>query len=187
MRVISGEYGGRPLKSVKGNSTRPTTDKIKEALFQMIGPYFDGGRALDLYAGSGALGIEAVSRGMAEAYLIDINPQAIAVIRENIKMTKEDSKFTVMKSKDQLAISQLSSKGLKFDLVFLDPPYAEQNLTSVIEALLANDLLDDRAVVVCETDKFSDVLSDHPELILFKEKIYGQTKLSLFERTVLNE
>ncbi|MCC5888920.1 MAG: 16S rRNA (guanine(966)-N(2))-methyltransferase RsmD [Alkalibacterium sp.] len=184
MRVISGEYGGRPLKSVKGNSTRPTTDKIKESLFQVIGPYFDGGKALDLFAGSGALGIEAVSRGMDEAYLIDMNPQAIAVIRENIKMTKEESKFTVMKSKDKSAISQLSSKEIKFDLVFLDPPYADQGITSVMQDLIKNDLLNDGAIIVCETDKFSEVISDNPQLILFKEKIYGQTKLSLFERTL---
>lgn len=187
MRVISGEYGGRPLKSVKGTSTRPTTDKIKEALFHMIGPYFDGGKVLDLYAGSGALGIEAVSRGMEEAYLIDMNPQAIAVINENIKMTKEDSKFTVIKSKDKVAISQLSNRGIQFDLVILDPPYADQMLTTVLKELIDNKLLKDGAVIVCETDKNSKVMIDDSELSLFKEKIYGQTKLSLFERTVLDE
>lgn len=186
MRVISGEYGGRPLKAVKGNNTRPTTDKIKESLFQMIGPYFDGGKALDLYAGSGALGIEAVSRGMDEAVLIDRNPQAIAVIRENIKMTKEESKFSVLKSSDKQAISQLSSKGMMFDLVFLDPPYADQEVARIMQSLLERNLLNEAAVIVCETDKSSQLNADIPELYLFKEKVYGQTKLSFFERTIID-
>lgn len=187
MRVISGEYGGRPLKSAKGTNTRPTTDKIKEALFQMIGPYFDGGKVLDLYAGSGALGIEAVSRGMDEAYLIDMSPQAMSVISDNIKITKEESKFTLIKSKDKHAINQLSAKGIQFDLVFLDPPYANQMLTSIMEELIDNNLLNDRAIIVCETDKSSEIINNKEDLNLFKEKIYGQTKLSFFERTLSDE
>lgn len=187
MRVISGEYGGRPLKAVKGNNTRPTTDKIKESLFQMIGPYFEGGKVLDLYAGSGALGIEAVSRGMDEAVLIDRNPQAITVIRENIKMTKEEDKFTFIKSSDKQAISQLSSKGIMFDLVFLDPPYADQEVATIIQSLLDYNLLNETAVIVCETDKDSHLNLNSSELNLFKEKVYGQTKLSLFERTTKDE
>ena len=84
MRIIAGEFGGRRLKAVPGMKTRPTTDKIKESMFNIIGPYFDGGRALDLFAGSGGLSIEAVSRGVDQAVLIDRQYQAIKTIKENI-------------------------------------------------------------------------------------------------------
>ena len=89
MRIVSGDFGGRPLKAVPGNATRPTTDKVKEALFNMIGPYFDGGRSLDLYAGSGGLSIEGVSRGIDEAVLVDRQYAAIKTIKENIVVTKQ--------------------------------------------------------------------------------------------------
>lgn len=88
MRIIAGEYGGRRLKAVPGMKTRPTTDKVKEAMFNMIGPYFNGGKSLDLFAGSGGLSIEAVSRGITTATLIDHQYQAIKTIRDNIAVTK---------------------------------------------------------------------------------------------------
>ncbi|WP_373757106.1 RsmD family RNA methyltransferase, partial [Streptococcus ferus] len=93
MRIVSGNYGGRPLKTLEGKTTRPTSDKVRGAIFNMIGPYFDGGRVLDLFAGSGGLSIEAVSRGMSEAVLVERDRRAQAVIQENIKMTKEADKF----------------------------------------------------------------------------------------------
>ena len=88
MRVVAGTFGGRPLKTLAGKTTRPTTDKVKGAMFNMIGPFFDGGRVLDLYSGSGSLGIEAVSRGMDHAVLVEKDRSAQAIIQANIKMTK---------------------------------------------------------------------------------------------------
>lgn len=84
MRVVAGKYGGRPLKTLEGKTTRPTTDKVKGAIFNMIGPYFDGGRVLDLYAGSGSLAIEAISRGMASAVLVEKDRRAQTIISQNI-------------------------------------------------------------------------------------------------------
>lgn len=89
MRVISGNYRGRRLIPVPGNQTRPTADKVKESMFNMLGPYFDGGQALDLYAGTGALGIEAVSRGMDHATLVDKQYAAIKTIKQNVELTKK--------------------------------------------------------------------------------------------------
>ncbi len=97
MRVISGEYGGRRLRAVPGMKTRPTTDKVKEAIFNIIGPYFNGGTSLDLFAGSGGLSIEGVSRGIDHAVLIDRQGAAIKTIHQNIEVTKEPDKFTVYK------------------------------------------------------------------------------------------
>lgn len=181
MRVISGEYGGRPLKAVPGNKTRPTTDKIKEAVFHILGPYFDGGSALDLYSGSGSLGIEAVSRGMDEAVLVDVNYKAIKVINENVEMTKEPEKFIVLKKKDHQAIVELESQGKKFDLVLLDPPYATQEIISIIEMLNKRSLLRSNVVIMCETDKAVELPSHLANVKMVKQKIYGTTKITVYQ------
>ena len=97
MKIVSGTYGGRPLKTLEGKTTRPTSDKVRGAMFNMIGPYFDGGRVLDLYAGSGGLSIEAVSRGMEQAVLVEKDRRAQAIIASNIQMTKESHKFQLLK------------------------------------------------------------------------------------------
>lgn len=181
MRIVSGEYGGRTLKAVSGKNTRPTTDKVKESLFHMIGPYFEGGQVLDLYAGSGALGIEAVSRGMDKAYLVDMNQQAIKTIHDNVKITKEADKFIVWKKKDSQAIDQLKHLKESFDLVLLDPPYARQELERIVNKLIDSELLSNHAVIVCETDRDVDLTFEYSALKLFKERTYGTTKISLYE------
>ncbi|MEG0267798.1 MAG: 16S rRNA (guanine(966)-N(2))-methyltransferase RsmD, partial [Carnobacterium sp.] len=119
MRVISGKYGGRKLKSVPGESTRPTSDKVKESIFNILGPYFDGGRCLDLFAGSGGLSIEAISRGIDHAVLVDKNSAAIKIIKENIEMTKEANKFDVYRNDANRAIEMLAAKNNPFDILFI--------------------------------------------------------------------
>lgn len=119
MKIVSGIYGGRPLKTLEGKTTRPTSDKVRGAIFNMIGPYFEGGRVLDLYAGSGGLSIEAVSRGMSSAVLVERDRKAQTIVAENIQMTKEVGKFQLLKMDAERALEQVSGE---FDLVFLDPP-----------------------------------------------------------------
>ena len=125
LRVVAGEFGGRPLKTLEGKTTRPTTDKVKGAIFNMIGPFFDGGRVLDLFSGSGSLAIEAISRGMSSAVLVEKDRRAQAVIQENIKMTKSEKQFQLLKMDAARALTQLTGK---FDLVLLDPPYAKEQI-----------------------------------------------------------
>ena len=122
MKIVSGIYGGRPLKTLEGKTTRPTSDKVRGAIFNMIGPYFEGGRVLDLYAGSGGLSIEAVSRGMSSAVLVELDRKAQTIIAENIQMTKEVGKFQLLKMDAERALEQVSGG---FDLIFLDPPYVK--------------------------------------------------------------
>lgn len=182
MRVISGEYGGRRLKALDGDNTRPTTDKVKESIFNMIGPYFDGGTALDLYAGSGGLAIEAVSRGMDKGICIEKNFSAIKIINENIAVTKEPDKFLVKKVDANKALEILKEDGLKFDLVLLDPPYAKQEIAKQIEKLLSYDLLNEGAIIVCETDK-SVVLPATIGLYGKKrETVYGITQITIYKQ-----
>ena len=108
MKIVSGIYGGRPLKTLEGKTTRPTSDKVRGAIFNMIGPYFEGGRVLDLYAGSGGLSIEAVSRGMSSAVLVERDRKAQAIVAENIQMTKEVGKFQLLKMDAERALEQVS-------------------------------------------------------------------------------
>ena len=181
MRVVAGEFGGRKLKTLTGNNTRPTTDKVKGAMFNMIGPYFNRGAALDLFSGSGSLGIEAVSRGMDHAVLVEKNYRAMEIIRENVTMTKNEAAFQLMKMPANQAIQQLAEGELKFDLVLLDPPYAQQEIVKQIEMLLKNELLTADAVVVCETDKEVVLPKVIGQLIERKRHDYGITAVTIYD------
>ncbi|QCK40280.1 16S rRNA (guanine(966)-N(2))-methyltransferase RsmD [Streptococcus pyogenes] len=177
MRVVSGEFGGRPLKTLDGKITRPTSDKVRGAIFNMIGPYFNGGRVLDLFAGSGGLAIEAVSRGMSAAVLVEKNRKAQAIIQDNIIMTKAENRFTLLKMEAERAIDCLTGR---FDLVFLDPPYAKETIVATIEALAAKNLLSEQVMVVCETDKTVLLPKEIVTLGIWKEKIYGISKVTVY-------
>ena len=176
MRVVAGKYGGRPLKTLDGKTTRPTTDKVKGAIFNMIGPYFDGGRVLDLYAGSGSLAIEAISRGMEEAVLVEKDRRAQAIISENIQMTKEVTRF------DLLKMESLEILTGAFDLVLLDPPYAKEQIVADLEKLEERQLLSQDVLVVCETDKDVELPEEIAGLGIWKQKIYGISKVTVYVR-----
>ena len=145
----------------------------------MIGPYFDGGRVLDLYAGSGGLSIEAVSRGMSSAVLVEKDRRAQSIVAENIQMTKESAKFQLLKMEAERALDQLEAV---FDLVFLDPPYAKEQIVSDIEKMAERNLLADDVMVVCETDKSVELPEEIACLGIWKEKIYGISKVTVYVR-----
>ncbi|MBS4462679.1 16S rRNA (guanine(966)-N(2))-methyltransferase RsmD [Aerococcaceae bacterium zg-B36] len=179
MRVVAGKYGSRPLKAVPGNNTRPTTDKIKESLFSMLGGFFDGGKVLDLYGGTGGLAIEAVSRGMDEAYICEQYRPALKVIAENIAMTKESERFTVLAGNNRQQLAQLNA--ISFDLVLIDPPYKKQTIEEDIEWLAQHQLITEDTIILCETDDVTEL----PEQLLnwykAKFKTYGSTHIHLYQ------
>ncbi|MFC6346741.1 16S rRNA (guanine(966)-N(2))-methyltransferase RsmD [Vagococcus carniphilus] len=181
MRVIAGDFKGRKLNSLSGDNTRPTSDKIKGSIFNMIGPYFEDEVVLDLFSGSGNLAIEAVSRGCEKAYCFDNHFKAISIIKENIGLTKKSEAFTVKKMDADKALDWLKGEGIRFDLVFLDPPYAKQVIEKQVEKMLSLGLLNEFAKVVCETDKQVEL----PERILNLEQIkvqdYGTTKVTIYK------
>ena len=179
MKIVSGIYGGRPLKTLEGKTTRPTSDKVRGAIFNMIGPYFEGGRVLDLYAGSGGLSIEAVSRGMASAVLVERDRKAQAIVAENIQMTKEVGKFELLKMDAERALEQVSGE---FDLIFLDPPYAKEQIVADIEKMDEKELFSEDVMVVCETDKAVELPEEIACLGIWKEKIYGISKVTVYVR-----
>lgn len=145
----------------------------------MIGPYFEGGRVLDLYAGSGGLSIEAVSRGMASAVLVERDRKAQAIVAENIQMTKEVGKFQLLKMDAERALEQVSGE---FDLIFLDPPYAKEQIVADIEKMAERALLSEDVMVVCETDKAVELPEEIACLGIWKEKIYGISKVTVYVR-----
>ncbi|WP_242362453.1 16S rRNA (guanine(966)-N(2))-methyltransferase RsmD [Limosilactobacillus antri] len=181
MRIVAGKFGGRRLSAVPGMATRPTTDKVKEALFNIIGPYFDGGTSLDLFAGSGGLSIEAVSRGMANAVLIDRQYQAVKTIKKNIAVTKHPEQFTVYKMDAHKALGMLTKKGCRFQLIFLDPPYAKQQIVKNMTAMAERGLLAEGAIVVAETDQAAQLpTSDWEQFSFIKQQTYGITVLTIY-------
>ncbi|WP_340023285.1 16S rRNA (guanine(966)-N(2))-methyltransferase RsmD [Paenibacillus sp. FSL K6-1096] len=181
MRVISGSAKGRPLKSVPGNGTRPTTDKVKEALFSMIGPYFDGGTALDLYAGTGGLGIEALSRGMEAAVFIDMEQKAIDTVRANLKAARLEAQAEVYRNDAGRALGALEKRGRSFDLVFLDPPYRMKHGDELMTALAAKQLLKPEAVVVLEHESGYAYPEDIPGFRRMKQSVYGEVTISIYQ------
>ncbi|MDV7720096.1 16S rRNA (guanine(966)-N(2))-methyltransferase RsmD [Pediococcus ethanolidurans] len=181
MRVVSGNFGGRRLKAVPGVKTRPTTDKVKESMFNMIGPYFDGGTSLDLFAGSGGLSIEAVSRGIDKAVLVDKQRQAIQTIEQNVAVTKVPAQFEVIRQDANRALTIFADQAMQFDLVFLDPPYKLQKIAKEMTKMVSLNLLKNGAIIVCETDQFAKLPEVLPGFTLWKRQDYGITEVSIYQ------
>lgn len=187
MRVISGKFRGRRLNAVPGMATRPTTDKVKESLFNIIGPYFDGGNSLDLYGGSGGLSIEAVSRGIEHATIIDRQYAAIKTIQQNVSYTHVPDQFTILKQDAHKAINVLSKQGKKFGLVFLDPPYAKQQIIKDIQSMVDKQLLNQGALVACETNQEANLPTELDHFSLDRQHEYGITVLTIYRYRGGNE
>ena len=173
MRVIAGTHGGRELTAPKGTATRPTSDRVREALFSILGDV-QHARVLDLFAGSGALAIEALSRGAEDATLVDSAPPAIAAIRRNLEALRLDAE--VVRQPAARFLQGASRDGRQYDLVFLDPPYRHastlgRELTSALRPILAAD-----SRVVAESDRRVPL---GLELALIDERRYGDTLIQI--------
>jgi 16S rRNA (guanine966-N2)-methyltransferase len=175
MRVVAGAYGGRRLAAPDGSATRPTSDRVREALFSVLGPSVQGARVLDLFAGSGALGIEALSRGAARATFVDDDPKAIAAVRANLSALKTVAE--VRRGDALRFLTGASKSAAQYDLVFLDPPYrlAERLAPSLSETLPA--VLAHGAVAVAESDRRAPLALDLP---LQDERRYGDTLIRIY-------
>ena len=156
MRVIAGIARSMPLKAAEGDNTRPTTDRIKETLFNMLQSDIAGCRFLDLYSGSGAIGIEALSRGAKEAVLVENARQAIAVIKDNLTFTKLSPKAVVMEQDVLSAINRLSGSGV-FDIIFMDPPYNHDTEAKILNILLDSGLVHENTLIIIETSLETDI------------------------------
>lgn len=184
MRVITGEYKGRQLDAISGRKTRPTSDKVKEAIFNIIGPYFDADLVLDLFSGSGSLGIEAVSRGVDRAILVDKNREASQIIEKNVKSLQAEDRITVLNLSAQAALDYLDQHNEEVNLLFLDPPYDMNVHEDILEQMTDRNLLSPRALVVCEVPKRTDLADQINSLELIRQEQYGKTKIYIYQNQV---
>ncbi|MCF6095045.1 16S rRNA (guanine(966)-N(2))-methyltransferase RsmD [Microaerobacter geothermalis] len=183
MRIIAGRRKGHPLISVPGRGTRPTTDKVKESIFNMVGPYFNGGRGLDLFAGTGSLGLEGISRGMDKVIFVDQDKKAIQTIWSNVKELGFESKVEVYRNDAERALKILIKRGMKFDYVFLDPPYDDQKISAMMGVMDDHGLLNTGAVVIAEHDHQVFLPEKNGGLLKEKESNYGTTSISIYKKS----
>lgn len=182
MRVIAGSARRLPLKTIEGSGTRPTTDRIKETLFNMIAEWIPDSTFLDLFAGSGQIGIEALSRGAREAVFVEKNPKASSCIEENLKFTKLQDRGTLMKTDVQSALRRLEGRKT-FDYIFMDPPYEMDLERGVLEYLASSDLINEEGVIIIEA-RLEDEFPYVEELgySVIKVKKYKTNKHIFLER-----
>lgn len=183
MRVISGKLKGRVIKGFDIDGTRPTMDRVKESIFASIQDYMNDAVVLDLFAGSGNLGIEAISNGARGAYFVDINPICIKVIKENIRNFNIDNESFVIKSDYKSALKEFGSKEIKFDIIFIDPPYKYCIKKYLLCLIKEYDILSDRGIVVYEYQGDEKSL-EYEGFRLLKDKKYGDKYVSVYKRVV---
>ncbi|MGP1907372.1 16S rRNA (guanine(966)-N(2))-methyltransferase RsmD [Metabacillus sp. JX24] len=183
MRVVSGSCKGRPLKAVPGTSTRPTTDKVKESIFNIIGPYFDGGLAVDLFGGSGGLGIEALSRGMDTCIFVDREAKAVATIHKNLEACRFQGQAEVYRNDAERALKAMAKRELSCELMFLDPPYKKQKLKALIELIDELNLVKTGGIIVAEHDHDVELPETIGSFVMTRKETYGISGVSIFAHT----
>lgn len=181
MRVISGKYKGKNILGYDIEGTRPTQDRIKESLFGIIQNDLYDSVCLDLFAGSGNLGIEALSNGASKVYFVDNNKKCIEVLNKNLNNVREE--FSVISMDYDSALNEFTNNKIKFDIIFLDPPYNLNCLDYIVKKIITNDLLNSNGIVVCEYEH-NNFSNDYEGLSLEKEKKYGYKNIRIY-RSIL--
>ena len=181
MRVITGSARGRKLKELAGMDTRPTTDRVKEAIFSILQFDLEGRRALDLFAGTGQLGIEALSRGAASAVFVEQRREAAALIRDNLTLTGLAGSARVVGGD---AFAFLQSAKETFDIILIDPPFAAGLWENALNSISRFDILSDHGIIVCESPAQQEMPSLPPPYFLHRTCRYGQVKITTYHKEV---
>lgn len=181
MRIIGGNARGRRLKPAKGQAVRPTSARVKEALFDILPRDLCGAKILDLFAGTGNVSIEAISRGASEAILIDSSIQSGKVIRENLRRLRFANCTRVWIVPVSRALRMLARRGESFDIIFLDPPYERGWVGATLKVIAQGSLLRTTGVLIVEHSVREDVTSRRGTLALVDQRDYGDTRLSFFK------
>lgn len=181
MRIISGINKGKKLYAPEGMAVRPTSDKIKEAIFNIIGPIDENSRVLDLFAGSGSVGIEFLARGAKECYFVDTSHKSLNFVRKNLELCNFNNKSKIINNDYQKAISNFSQQNIKFDFIFADPPYNLYCCQNIINKVAENNILEKDGLLIIESDISEKVIESNDSVMLkYKEKEYGRTRISIF-------
>ena len=185
MRIIGGKNRGTKLFTLDGFDTRPTLDRVKEPLFSILNFDIVDSVVLDLFAGSGALGLEAISRGAKEAVLCDSSKNAIHVIEQNVKKTRNESNIKIINQDYLKTLESLKEQEYKFDIVFLDPPYKTDFAEKASERIIEFDLLNENGIIIIETDRKKEVVENINKMNLFNiidERKYGRAELIFLKK-----
>lgn len=180
MRIIAGTYRGRRLRTLAGSTTRPTSDRLRETLFNILAPWIDGSRFLDICAGSGAVGIEALSRGASEATFIEHSRDACAVIEENLNTVGVAGSATIERRSASLALNALNQRSKQFDIVFFDPPYSSRIYGEVMDGLGSGKVIAPGGIVVVEHLAKTPPQPVYEHLNRFRELKQGESALTFY-------
>jgi len=190
LRIISGSARGRRLLSPKNSLIRPTADRVKESLFNILNGLiacYDSCRTLDIFAGTGNLGIEALSRGAACAFFIDSHKESVSLVIKNLRMLGFDDRGRVIEREALSALRSLDKMKAPFQLVFIDPPYRQGLAERVMQFLATSALIDGNSLVIVETSSNELLPTAFDNLREFDRRVYGDTAIAFFRRTNVKE
>ncbi len=180
MRIISGTNKGMKLYAPEGARVRPTGDKIKEAIFNIIGPIDEESIVLELFAGSGSMGIEFLARGAKHCTFVDVSRKSLNYVKKNLELCNFTGKAKIISNDYEKAIISLSKNNERFDYIFADPPYEKNLCSKTLNAIIEYDILKTGGLLIIESDKSEKVIDNNAVNVLeYKEKIYGRTKISI--------
>lgn len=181
LRVISGKAGGLRLKTLEGMKTRPTADRIKESLFNIINSLLPGANVLDLFAGSGALGIESLSRGAEFATFVDNDKGSISVIKINLKHTCLEQQAEVLQTDFENGLKKIKESNRKYDIIFLDPPYGKELEFKAMQEINKYELMKDDGFIILEHEQKDDMPQEISNMIKTDTRNYGRTAISFYK------
>lgn len=185
MRIISGKFKGRTLVSFKADHIRPTMDRVKETLFNKWMGYVEDAKTLDLFAGTGNLGLEAISRGAKHVTFVEKSAKSVDIIRKNIELLKIAQNEQVVITKDVFSFLK-SYQGEGFDIIFIDPPFTEKLADDVMTALASSQCFHQNTLIAIEAIKQEKIGSEYGDLICYDKQDYGDKSLSLFSKKALD-
>lgn len=184
MRIITGSAKGRKILAPEGLTTRPTSDRVKESVFNILYNVRNFDAVLDLFAGSGNLGLEAISRGAKKCVFVEQDKQSYNVLIQNIKSLKFDAYSEYYRQDAFIALQLLSKRGIKFDLIFLDPPYSKGLVEKSIEEIIKNNLLDNDGIIVSEHDEKEDIPNEVAGIKKYRQEKYGRTIVAFWSKNI---
>lgn len=179
MRIISGMRRGHKLFEFEGDEIRPTTDRVKESIFNIIQSFVPGSACLDMFAGSGAMSMEALSRGARRAVLVDADKRSVDIIKKNVTSLKFSEYCDII---NMSCFDYMDKAKEKFDIIFLDPPYNMDFIETALRGILEHDILADEGIIVLESDG-TDFHDEYASLSVYRQRKYGRTYITVYKRS----
>ena len=181
MRIIAGKRRGHKLLSPATNETRPTLDRIKESMFNIIQGYMIDAVVVDVFAGTGSLGLEAASRGAKEVFLVDKSPVTFPILKENIENLRFEDFCHALNTDAYSALNHLADKNKVFDVIFIDPPYLKDMIPKALEIIKEKGMLDDNGIIVTKIDTSEDICEGYKNIKLIDKRVYGNTTVCFYK------